>query len=80
MKHVLPFRLRSESELLALIPSLPRPVLARLTNRLIDRMDELDGDSDLEDSETGNHWVDARGYWCGPGPAPDGPWYEDDEA
>ncbi|MBX9620304.1 MAG: hypothetical protein A4S12_07595 [Proteobacteria bacterium SG_bin5] len=30
------------------IPSLPRPVLARLTERLIDRLDELDGDADLE--------------------------------
>lgn len=36
---------------LATIPSLPRPVLARLVARMIDRMDELDGDPDLEVSE-----------------------------
>jgi hypothetical protein len=34
--------------LLATIPSLPRPVLARLTARLIDHMDTLDPDPDLE--------------------------------
>jgi hypothetical protein len=34
--------------LLAVLPSLPRPLLARLTARLIDRLDELDGDPDLE--------------------------------
>lgn len=35
----------------AVIPSLPRPLLARLTARLIDRMDEIDGDPDLEDDD-----------------------------
>ena len=35
--------------LFAVIPSLPRAELARLTERMIDRMDELDGDPDLED-------------------------------
>ena len=34
--------------LLAALPSLPRPVLARLTTRLIDRLDEIDRDPDLE--------------------------------
>lgn len=34
--------------LLALIPSLPRAELVRLTTRMIDRMDELDGDPDAE--------------------------------
>ena len=34
--------------LLATIPSLPRPILARLTARMIDRLDEIDGDPDLE--------------------------------
>jgi hypothetical protein len=34
--------------LLGAIPSLPRAELARLTERLIDRMDEIDGDPDLE--------------------------------
>ncbi|WP_267395013.1 MULTISPECIES: hypothetical protein [unclassified Sphingomonas] len=35
--------------LLAVLPSLPRAELARLTERMIDRMDEIDGDPDLED-------------------------------
>jgi hypothetical protein len=34
--------------LLAVIPSLPRATLARLTEAMIDRMDEIDGDTDLE--------------------------------
>lgn len=34
--------------LLSTIPSLPRAELARLTERMIDRMDEIDGDPDLE--------------------------------
>lgn len=37
--------------ILAALPSLPRPVLARITARLIDRLDELDGDTDLEPEE-----------------------------
>lgn len=37
--------------MLSTIPSLPRPILARLTARMIDRMDELDGDPDLEDGD-----------------------------
>ena len=42
--------LNSAATLLAIIPSLPRPALARLTERLVDRMDEIDGDPDLEDA------------------------------
>lgn len=34
--------------LFAVIPSLPRAELSRLTERMIDRMDEIDGDPDLE--------------------------------
>jgi len=34
--------------LLSTIPSLPRPVLARLTTRLIEHLDEIDGDPDFE--------------------------------
>lgn len=41
-------RLASPHAVLATIPSLPRAELARITERLIDRMDELDGDSDVE--------------------------------
>lgn len=40
----------------AAIPSIPRPCLARLTERMIDRMDEIDGDPDLED--TREDWED----------------------
>ena len=36
--------------LLTTLPSLPRPILARLTARLIDRLDDIDGDPDLEDA------------------------------
>jgi hypothetical protein len=36
------------SIMLAAIPSLPRAELARLTMRMIDRMDDIDGDPDLE--------------------------------
>lgn len=34
--------------LFAAIPSLPRAELSRLTERMIDRMDEIDGDADAE--------------------------------
>ena len=34
--------------LFAAIPSLPRAELSRLTERMIDRMDEIDGDPDAE--------------------------------
>lgn len=33
---------------LSVIPSLPRPLLARLVERAIERLDEIDGDSDQE--------------------------------
>ena len=35
--------------MLTVIPSLPRSTLSRLTTAMIDRMDEIDGDPDLED-------------------------------
>lgn len=34
--------------LFAVLPSMPRPILARLTAQLIERLDELDGDTDVE--------------------------------
>lgn len=37
--------------LLASVPSLPRAILARLTARMIERVDELDGDLELEDDD-----------------------------
>jgi hypothetical protein len=44
--------------LLAQIPSLPRASLSRLTTRLIERMDQLDGDQDLEDLT--DDWEDGH--------------------
>lgn len=38
----------NEAQMLRSIPSLPRPLLARLTEAMIDRMDLLDGDNDVE--------------------------------
>ncbi len=35
---------------LALIPSLPRPLLKRFVEQMIDRLDLEDGDPDLEDA------------------------------
>ncbi len=37
--------------LLASVPSLPRAILSRLTARMINRMDDLDGDIDLKPDE-----------------------------
>lgn len=34
--------------MLAAIPKLPRPALNRLVARMIDRLDDMDGDPDLE--------------------------------
>jgi hypothetical protein len=47
-RWVRPDDLASAPALFAAIPSLPRAELARLTTRMIDRMDEIDGDPDLE--------------------------------
>lgn len=46
---VRPNDLASVTRLFAVIPSLPRAELSRLTTRMIDRIDEIDGDPDLED-------------------------------
>ena len=50
--------LATASVMLAAIPCLSRAGLARLTMRMIDRMDDIDGDPDLEhvrdDDEDGN--------------------------
>lgn len=40
----------SAEQMLAAIPSLPRPMLTRLVDQMIDRLDELDGDADEEDN------------------------------
>lgn len=47
--------------MLEVLPSLPRPMLARLTARMIDRMDEIDPDPELEDTEGNGPDVDERG-------------------
>lgn len=36
---------------LATIPSLPRPVLSQLVQQMIERLDDIDGDSDFEDCD-----------------------------
>ncbi len=47
--------------LLAVLPSMPRPILTRLTARLIERLDELDGDEDLEDDDPAGGSADDVG-------------------
>lgn len=59
--------------LLTVIPSLSRPELGRLVQRMIDRMDDMDGDPDLEDGDVDNCLagddgcgavvIDGRTYW-----------------
>ncbi|WP_294196857.1 hypothetical protein [uncultured Sphingomonas sp.] len=44
-----PSNLPGTGSLFAAIPVLPRDELARLTERMIDRMDQIDGDPDVED-------------------------------
>ena len=36
---------------LAMLPSLPRPVLSRLVTRMIQRLDEIDGDADCDEDD-----------------------------
>ena len=54
------------SIMLAAIPSLPRAELAQLTMRMIDRMDDIDGDPDLEhlrdDDEDGQDHEREQAY------------------
>lgn len=55
---------------LSVIPSLPRPVLERLAQQIIDRLDDMDGDTDLEpngDEEDGNLSEDDDRYYSGEG-------------
>jgi hypothetical protein len=47
--------------MLSAIPSLPRPILARLTAHLIDRLDELDGDPDVEEDDHSGDPLDLYG-------------------
>ena len=43
---------------LAYLPSLPRPVLSRLVTRMIQRLDEIDGDADCDEDDA----EDAFGF------------------
>ena len=43
------------TKLFAAIPSLPRAELAGLTTRMIDRVDEIDGDADREPEPDEDH-------------------------
>ena len=62
---------------LTILPSLPRPVLSRLVARMIDRLDEIDGDPEIEeDNEDCGHDEGEPDYrrphwrlrkWAGPG-------------
>ena len=45
---------------LAVIPSLPRPLLSRLVQRAIERTSEIDGDPDLEVTDTEDDWQPRR--------------------
>lgn len=48
---------------LRIIPSLPRPLLARFVERAIERLDATDGEPDLEDDDPAedNHDAEAWG-------------------
>jgi hypothetical protein len=37
---------------LAILPSLPRPVLSRLVTRMIERLDQIDGDPEDEEDDS----------------------------
>jgi hypothetical protein len=53
--------------LLATQPSLPRPILSRLTARMIERLDEIDGDPDEEATPAEDDFTDHRKFADGPG-------------
>lgn len=46
---------------LAVLPTLPRPVLSRLVTRMIEHLDEQDGDPDLEDDDPAGGNVEDEG-------------------
>lgn len=46
--------------ILASIPSYPRPVIMRLITRLIDHLDQQDGDTDLEQDDPTEDGHDAE--------------------
>jgi hypothetical protein len=50
---------------LAIIPTLPRPLLNRLVERAIDHMDRQDGDPDLEPDDPPEDTHDREGVLFG---------------
>lgn len=51
---------------LSVIPSLPRPLLSRLVERAIERLDEIDAPfEDLEDGNPAEDEHDREGVWFG---------------
>lgn len=46
---------------LGVVLSQPRPVLARLAARLIERLDEIDGEPDMEDDDPAGGSIDDEG-------------------
>lgn len=64
-RWVRPDDLASMTSMFAAIPSLPRAELARLVTRMINRMDEIDGDTDADntgedDEDTHDHEKEDR--------------------
>jgi hypothetical protein len=54
---------------LSVIPSLPRPLLARIVQRSIERLDELDGDPEAEVTDAEDDWQSKRWLrWRSHGP------------
>jgi hypothetical protein len=45
---------------LAILPSLPRPVLSRLVTRMIERLDQIDGDDEREEDDE-DHGAEENG-------------------
>lgn len=60
------------------LAGLPRRTIEAVAECLIDRLDAIDGDPDIEDSEMCHWQVDRFGHWLGADPGP-GNWHEDDE-
>jgi hypothetical protein len=53
---------------LSVIPSLPRPLLSRLVERAMERLDEMDGEPDREDDDPTEYTGDEQDqdtpeYW-----------------
>ncbi len=61
---------RRVASALAVLAALPAPALADLTERLIDRLDALDGDADAEPDQDGEVDQDDEA-----GAADDGSWW-----